>query len=172
MASGSDPNARHDFGPDFLSQEIPKGRETSRTVQRVVGKTFRKRVHESQVPFLVQFCDGACFDDERGTLAPLLEIAEMLDHKSSGKVATFNYILNDMEKGLEHYRDGAVDVGTGKLPKTFLAWIPGKKEREGGAAVKHYGGSVTKAGMIEWLEMLQVPLGLTKSDRNSRKDEL
>lgn len=175
-ASGFDPKDHHDLGGHFLSQDVPKGGEESkyvyRMVKRVVGYTFREKVHDSDVPYLVKFCDGACFDAERGTLMPMLEVAEMLDHKNSGKVATFNYILNDLEKGLEHYRDGAKDEA-GKLPKTFLTWVPSKKQREEeGATVKHYTGSVTKAGMKEWLEMLKIPLGLTKIERNKRKEEL
>ena len=176
-ASGYDPKAQHDLTGHFLSQDVPNGGRGEsnylhRMVKRVVGYTFREIVHDSAVPYLVKFCDGACFDTERGTLLPMLEVAEMLDHKRSGKVATFNYILNDLEKGLEHYRDGAKDEA-GKLPKTFLTWIPSKKQREEeGATVKHYTGSVTKAGMKEWLEMLKIPLGLTKSERNRRKEEL
>lgn len=95
----------------------------------------------------------------------------MMDEKKSGKIATFNYILNDMEKGLEHYRDGAKDA-SGNLPPTFLVWVPSVMEREAGAKVVHYRGAVTKAAMQEWLETLNVSLGRTVKERNAIRDEL
>lgn len=95
----------------------------------------------------------------------------MMDERKSGKVATFNYVLNDLESGLEHYRDGAKD-SSGNLPPTFLVWVPGREQREAGAEAAHYRGAVTKAAMQEWLETLKVSLGRTVKERNSRRDEL
>ena len=116
-ASGADDA----FGPGFQSQKPSRDDTTKSVVHRVVGTTFRKYIVGAPSPYLVAFCDGPCFDAERGLQAPLRDIAEMMAEKKSGRVAQFNYALNDLEKGLEHYRDAAKDDG-GRLPPTFLAW--------------------------------------------------
>lgn len=53
---GFDVNAHHDLGPGFLSQRPPT--DTIGHVHRVVGSTFREKIHESHTPFVVKFCDG------------------------------------------------------------------------------------------------------------------
>lgn len=168
-AAGLDVNKLHGLNHQFLSQRPPT--HESGFIHRIVGTTFRSDVHDSDEPWLVKFCNGGCFDAERGTLKALVDVSEMMQDKKSGRTGTFNYMLNDLEDDLKFYRDEAKDE-RGQLPPTFLLWVPGRKDREAGLKHRHYTGTVSKESMVELLEALNVPLGRTIKERKRAKDEL